>query len=193
MSGWPADQIIKRSLSELSASAHNSRTHSEAQIAKLADAINEWGWTVPVVVDENGQLIAGHGRIMAAERLGISEVPCVVAAGWSEAKKRAYLVADNRIAEMSGWDMNSLISETQFLMDEGFNIDLAGIDEIFLGASLGQYEPMLEPTAAHREITDADIGKTQGNLDKVSVKPENKSLISVMCPHCEKEFEVEGY
>jgi len=192
MSGWPADQIIKRSLSELSASAHNSRTHSEAQIAKLADAIKEWGWTVPVVIDEDGQLIAGHGRIMAAERLGIAEVPCVVATGWSEAKKRAYLVADNRIAEMSGWDMSSLISEAQFLMDEGFNIDLAGIDEIFLGASLGEYEPILEPTASHREITDADIDKTQGKLEAAYDKAAEQSLISVMCPHCGEEFEVSG-
>lgn len=128
MSGWPADQIIKRSLSELSASAHNSRTHSEAQIAKLVDAINEWGWTVPVVVDENGQLIAGHGRIMAAERLGVSEVPCVVAAGWTDAQKRAYVIADNRIAELSGWDESILRQEVIELNEMDFELDLLGFD-----------------------------------------------------------------
>ena len=95
---WPADRPERWSVSRLVPYARNARTHSDAQVAQIAASIREWGWTTPILVDEAGGLIAGHGRVMAARQLGITEVPVVVARGWSEAQKRAYILADNKLA-----------------------------------------------------------------------------------------------
>ena len=89
--------------------AKNARTHSDAQIAAIAASIKEWGWTTPALVGEDGGLIAGHARILAARQLGIAEIPVMVAAGRSEAQKRAYVLADNQLAITgSGWDTELL-------------------------------------------------------------------------------------
>ncbi len=101
---WPADAVERRFVSALVPYARNARTHSDAQVAQIAASIREWGWTVPVLVDETGMIIAGHGRVLAAQRLGIDSVPVMVAAGWSEAQKRAYVLADNKLAQNAGWD-----------------------------------------------------------------------------------------
>ena len=87
---WPADKVERRPIDALIPYARNARTHSEEQVAQIAASIREWGWTVPVLVDETGGIIAGHGRVLAARKLGLAEVPVMVAAGWSEAQKRAY-------------------------------------------------------------------------------------------------------
>src|SRR5467141_2370759 len=85
--------------------AKNARTHTDAQVAAIAASIREWGWTSPALVGEDGGLIAGHARVLAARQLGIAEIPVMVAAGWSEAQKRAYVLADNQLAITgSGWD-----------------------------------------------------------------------------------------
>jgi ParB-like chromosome segregation protein Spo0J len=78
--------------------AKNARTHTDAQIAAIAASIKEWGWTTPALVAEDGGLIAGHARVLAARQLGIAEIPVMVAAGWTEAQKRAYVLADNQLA-----------------------------------------------------------------------------------------------
>ena len=101
---WPADEARRWAVDRLVPSARNARTHSDAQVAQIAASIREWGWTVPVLVDEDGNLIAGHGRVLAARLLGLAEVPVVVARGWSDAKKRAYMLADNKLALNAGWD-----------------------------------------------------------------------------------------
>jgi ParB-like chromosome segregation protein Spo0J len=89
---WPADQVERRPLAALIPSARNARTHSDAQVAQIAASIREWGWTMPILVDEAGTIIAGHGRVLAAARLDLDEVPVMVARDWSEAQKRAYLI-----------------------------------------------------------------------------------------------------
>ena len=82
---WPVDRLIPY--------AKNARTHTDAQVAAIAASIKEWGWTSPALVGEDGGLIAGHARVLAARQLGIAEIPVMVAAGWSEAQKRAYVLA----------------------------------------------------------------------------------------------------
>lgn len=89
---WPADQVERRPLAALIPSARNARTHSDAQVAQIAASIREWGWTMPILVDEAGTIIAGHGRVLAGARLDLDEVPVMVARDWSEAQKRAYLI-----------------------------------------------------------------------------------------------------
>ena len=133
---WAAEQIIKRSVQELIPYERNPKIHSEQQISQIAESIREWGWTVPVVIDDKGNLLAGHGRLYAAESLGITEVPCVVAADWTEEQKKAYIIADNKVQENSSWDFSLLSAEIQNLSDQGFNLDKLGLSETdisFLG------------------------------------------------------------
>jgi ParB-like chromosome segregation protein Spo0J len=84
--------------------ARNVRTHSDAQVSQIAASIREWGWTNPVLVAEDGTIIAGHGRVLAARRLRIEDVPVMLAAGWTDAQKRAYAIADNKLTLNGGWD-----------------------------------------------------------------------------------------
>lgn len=131
---WPADQVVRRPLSELMPYARNARTHSDAQVAQIAASIREWGWTNPVLIDEAGGIIAGHGRVMAARKLKIEEVPCIVATGWSEAQKRAYVLADNQLAMNAGWDMDLLKVEIGDLSAEGFDVGLIGMPDMSFSA-----------------------------------------------------------
>src|SRR3954467_15901538 len=101
---WPADHVERRPVASLVPYARDARTHSDAQIAQLAASIREWGWTMPLLIDEEGGLIAGHGRVLAARLLGLEGVPVMVARGWSEAKRRAYIIADNKLALNASWD-----------------------------------------------------------------------------------------
>jgi site-specific DNA-methyltransferase (adenine-specific) len=132
ITGNPADKIEQWNIDKLIPYARNSRTHSDEQVAQIAASIKEWGWTTPILVDEQGGIIAGHGRTMAAQRLKMTTVPVMVAKGWSEAKKRAYIIADNRLALNAGWDNAMLATEFKDLMDLGFDVGLTGFtdDEI---------------------------------------------------------------
>ena len=125
---WPADAVSRVPTASLIPSARNARTHSDAQVSQIAASIREWGWTVPVLVDEQGTLIAGHGRLLAAQVLGLPEVPVMVARGWSEAKRRAYAIADNKLALNAGWDDPMLALELSALAADGFDLGLTGFD-----------------------------------------------------------------
>ena len=122
----PADKVERWSIDKLTPYARNSRTHSDEQISQLAASIKEWGWTTPVLVDEDGSIIAGHGRTLAAQRLKMTEVPVMVAKGWSDAKKRAYVIADNKLALNAGWDNEMLRVEFAELELEGYDLAITG-------------------------------------------------------------------
>ena len=126
---WPATKIVKRRLADLKPFEQNSRTHSPDQIAQIARSINEWGWTVPILIDEGNTIIAGHARVLAAQDLDLDRVPCMVAAGWTEAQKRAYVIADNKLAENAGWDFDILGAEVAALADLDFDLSLTGFDD----------------------------------------------------------------
>jgi DNA modification methylase len=148
MQNWPADQVARRPVAELTPYARNARTHSDAQVGQIAASIREWGWTQPVLVDEGGSIIAGHGRVLAAGRLGIGEVPVIVARGWSEAQKRAYVIADNKLTENAGWDQEMLGIEISDLASADFNLDLIGFSEADLAKLLGSNPGLTDPDAA---------------------------------------------
>ena len=126
---WPAASVEMMPLDRLVPYARNSRTHSDEQVAQIAASINEWGWTIPVLVDEAGMLIAGHGRIMAARKLGLKEVPAMTATGWTEAQKKAYVIADNKLALNAGWDLDALKVELADLGELGFDVGLTGFGD----------------------------------------------------------------
>ena len=108
--------------------ARNARTHSAAQIEHLAAAIEEFGFLNPVVVTAAGGILAGHGRVLAAKRLGMATVPCIRADHLSEPQQRAYILADNRITEMGGWDDEMLRAELVDLGELGVDLDITGFD-----------------------------------------------------------------
>jgi len=146
MSEWPADKVERWPVERLIPYARNARTHSEAQVAQLAASIREWGWTVPVLVDEQGSIIAGHGRVMAARQLGITEVPVMIARGWSEAQRRAYVLADNKLAENAGWDKELLRLEVSDLKELGLDLLLTGFSDVELAAlSMGVRPGLTDP------------------------------------------------
>ena len=124
-----ADTIEQRAVGTLNAYAKNARTHSNAQLEQLQASMREWGFTIPVLVSEDDTIIAGHGRVTAAIALGYAEVPVIVARGWSAKQIRAYVLADNRLAENAGWDEALLLSELHALSLEDFDLGLAGFSE----------------------------------------------------------------
>jgi len=157
---WPADKVERRSVGDLVPYARNARTHSPEQVDQIAGSIKEWGWTVPVLVDEEGGLIAGHGRVMAAKKLGLKEIPVMVASGWSEAQKRAYVLADNKLALNAGWDNDLLKVELEGLKELDFDLDLTGFGADELAVLLAE--------------------KTEGNTDPDEVPEAPKIPVSVM-------------
>ena len=159
------------SVSDLIPYARNSRTHSDAQVAKIAASIREFGFLNPVIVDGENGVIAGHGRIMAAQKLGLSQIPVIEAAHLTEAQKRAYVIADNRLALDAGWDNDLLKIELQ-------DLDVAGFDLALTGFDLGELTALFhEPTFAPGTEDD------QGKLDTLSPK-------MVQCPHCGQEYDL---
>lgn len=143
---WPADAVERRPVASLAPYARNARTHSPEQVEQLATSIREFGWTIPVLVDEAGGIIAGHGRVLAAQSLGLVDVPVMVASGWSDEKKRLYIIADNKLALNAGWDEEILRLELLDLRDVGgVDLGLTGFGEIELaklfGAATGNTDP----------------------------------------------------
>ena len=146
MTVWPADKVERWPIERLVPYARNARTHSEAQVDQIAASIREWGWTNPVLVSEDGTIIAGHGRVLGARKLRINEVPVMIAAGWTEAQKRAYAIADNKLALNAGWDEELLGIELGELEVLGFGVDLIGFSEserlaLAAGATSGLTDP----------------------------------------------------
>jgi DNA modification methylase len=128
--------ITQRKVDELIPYVRNSRTHSDEQVAQIAASIKEFGWTNPILVDGEGVIIAGHGRLMAARKLGYSEVPTIELRDLTDAQKKAYVIADNRLALNAGWDNEMLTLELGELAAEGYNLDLLGFDTKELDALL---------------------------------------------------------
>ena len=121
-------KINTRKISDLKPYAHNPKTHPEEQVDKIARSITEFGWTVPILIDADNSIIAGHGRLLAARKLGLVEIPTICIDHLTEAQIRAYRIADNKLTMDGGWDMELLESEIATLKDTAFDIDLTGFD-----------------------------------------------------------------
>ena len=128
-------QIIEVAVDKLIPYAKNSRTHSDQQVAQIAASIKEFGFRNPILVDGLG-IIAGHGRLMAAQKLNLNKVPTIDCSDMTESQKKAYIIADNKLALNAGWDTSMLTVEMQELEDEGFDLTLLGFDDKELNALL---------------------------------------------------------
>lgn len=144
-----SDQVYeKKKTSSLIPYINNSRTHSDEQVNQIASSIKEFGFTNPVLIDEDGGIIAGHGRVQAARKLSLDEVPCIILKGLTEAQKKAYVIADNQLPLNAGWDLELLKLELDTLEEMDFNIDLLGFNKDFL-------DGLLEPEP-EEGLTDED-------------------------------------
>lgn len=129
-------EIVYKKINELKPYENNSRTHDESQIKQICESIKEYGWTNPVLIDEKGMIIAGHGRVEAGKKLDIKEVPCIVLSGLTEAQKKAYVIADNKMALNAGWNEELLKTQLENLKELDFDLELTGfnideLDELF--------------------------------------------------------------
>lgn len=155
--------------------ARNSRTHSPEQVAQIAGSIREFGFTNPVLIDAENGIIAGHGRIMAAQKLGLEKVPCIRLGYLTEAQKRAYIIADNKLALNAGWDFEMLKVEVMELQAEDFDVSLLGFDGVAIENLLGGRDEQLNDSKAPESSTkEVDVDGMQ---------------MQCACPKCGFEFD----
>lgn len=161
-------QIEHVSVESLIPYARNSRTHSDEQVAQIAASIKEFGWTNPILVDGENGIIAGHGRLLAARKLKMSQVPVIQLDGMTETQKKAYIIADNKLALNAGWDDELLRLELDDLNLAEFKIELLGFDANELNLAMGLGADFMPGTE-----------DDQGRLDEKA---------PIVCPSCGHEF-----
>lgn len=187
----PASKVESRPIESLIPYAQNPRMHPDSQIEQLANSIRQWGWTVPILIDDGSNVIAGHGRLEAAKRLGMEAVPCVVASGWTEDQRRAYVIADNKLSENSAWDDGAFFNELKILSDSNFDLTLMGIE----GFEPIQFMPDLDPAMSYADVTSEDIDSARTQADTNMKDAQTRQAgegIEVVCPNCAHEFRVTG-
>jgi ParB-like chromosome segregation protein Spo0J len=160
--------IEYKKTSELVSYAKNSRTHSPEQVQQIGKSIVEFGFTNPVLIDEKGVLFAGHGRVMAAKKIGLEDVPTITLKGLTEAQKKAYVIADNSIALNAGWDEEMLKRELRDLDEMGFDLELLKID------GMDQDEEELEGSEKETKIPQA-----------IQLEPDREYAV-IMCKDSEE-------
>jgi len=163
--------VIYKPIGELIPYARNSRTHSDVQVAQIAASIKEFGFTNPVLIDEDGGIIAGHGRVLGARKLGMDEVPTIALEGLTKTQRQAYVIADNKLALNAGWDEQLLNIELSDLHEQEFDIGLIGFDAEELSKLLGFDDAENYPESSAKEI-DPDEYK-----------------MGCTCPRCGFEFD----
>src|ERR687891_502070 len=163
---WPIDRLRPYE--------RNPRTHSEAQVDQIAASMVEFGWTNPVLVDEQGGILAGHGRLLAARKLGLPEVPVIRFEHLSEAQKRAYLIADNQLALQAGWSEELLAEELAWLRDERFDLDLVGFD----ASVLADVERVLGGQLADTTFCDPPYNVDYDNSPKDKLRGKHRPILN---------------
>ena len=155
--------IEKISIDKLIPYANNARTHSDEQVAQIAASIREFGFNNPVLIAEDDTIIAGHGRVMAARKLNLSEVPCIRLNHLTPTQRKAYILADNKLALSAGWDVDLLKLEIQELMTEKFTIELTGFDLQELAKILDDQEDLELTEEKYSEVFNVIVECTDEN------------------------------
>ena len=165
-------EIISKKIDDLIPYVNNTRTHTEEQVNQVASSIKEFGFTNPVLIDEQGGIIAGHCRVLASKKLKLKEIPCIELEHLTEAQKKAYIIADNKLALNAGWNEELLKIEIESLKELNFDLDLLGFDSLELDDLLKEEE----------EISLTDFFE----------ESEAKEVVpkTFICEHCGKESKI---
>lgn len=194
-------QVINISVDDLIPYINNARTHSDDQVTQIASSIKEFGFTNPILIDKDNGIIAGHGRVMAAKKLGYKEVPAIMLDHLTDTQRKAYILADNKLALNSGWDNELLSLELNDLTDLDFNLDLTGFSEIELANLIGvtadevdmpelrdgDKEPFQQITftlhddQAQQVKSACDIAKSMGAFTESQNENSNGNAIARVC------------
>jgi len=166
-------EIEYRKTGDLIPYVNNSRTHSDEQIIQVAASIKEFGFTNPILLDDGGGIIAGHGRLQAAKKLSLTEVPTITLSGLSDAQKKAYVIADNKLALNAGWDDELLILELNGLRKDDFDLTLIGFD-------VDELAYLINKDDIDIDITEEDYRENQNFLIKCESINEMESLQSLL-------------
>ena len=167
----PDLSVEYRNIDTLIPYVNNARTHSDEQVAQIAASIKEFGWTNPVLVDGDNGIIAGHGRVQAARKLGQTDIPVIELEGLSEAQRRAYILADNRLAENATWDTDLFPLEIQKLAELDFNLSLIGVSDFEINYMTNRGA---EDDSSIEEFPEIDL---------------EESTLEYKCPSCDYEWD----
>lgn len=185
-------EIVYKKINELKPYENNSRTHDESQIKQICESIKEYGWTNPVLIDEKGMIIAGHGRVEAGKKLDIKEVPCIVLSGLTEVQKKAYVIADNKMALNAGWNEELLKTELENLKELDFDLELTGfskkeLDKLFdeinesnpytAKTEIPQYEIKGEMPEIYELIEEEKVNQLIEDIRKSNVGEKEKEFL----------------
>ena len=163
-------EVKYRKVEDLIPYVNNSRKHSDEQVAQIASSIKEFGWTNPILIDGTNSIIAGHGRLMAARKLKMEEVPTIELSHLTDTQRKALVIADNKLALNADWDTTLLTIELDDLLKDGFALDILGFNEQEIKTIMSDVN------------FDAGSEEDQGKLDQLDPK-------WICCPHCGKEFD----
>lgn len=183
---WPADKVSRWPIEKLVPYAKNSRVHTPKQIAAVAKSIKKFGWTSPILVDETGNMIAGHARVAAARQIGLTEVPVMVATGWTDAEKRAYSIADNKLHDESAFDSTALVMELGDLASLGFDLSATGFDADSLA-------DLLAPPAFGDDLGEGDEADGEAQVPAITVSVPNAIDIPSVASILRRALKQSGY
>lgn len=177
-------EIISKSIESINPYESNPRNNERA-VEKVVSSIKEFGFKVPIIIEKNGTIVAGHTRYLAAKQLELKEVPCIIADDLTPAQIKAFRIADNKTAEYSEWDFDLLTQELEELKELDFNLDLTALDEF-------EQERLLNPITdtdidSFFEATEYEANRTESNSASDSNARETKK---VQCPHCKEWFDI---
>jgi len=193
------NEIEYVAIKDLKTYERNSRIHNQEQIIQIAKSIKTFGFTNPIIIDENNMILAGHARVEATKLIDktyfpdIDEVPCIRLKELSEDKKRAYVIADNKIAENSEWNYDLYMSELKYLNDVNFDLTTIGIDADMSIAD-AEYKPIADFGSG--TIPNTDMNKAQNNMarDISNIqKDSSEAGVDVVCPNCQHQFKFTGF
>lgn len=153
-------EVTYKATAELIPYVNNTRLHTEEQVSQVASSIKEFGFTNPILIDEDGGVIAGHGRLMAAKLLKLTEVPTITLSGLSEAQKKAYVIADNKLALNSAWDYDLLKVELESLKELDFDTSLLGFGQVELDSIFKEEIDM----SMLEELDDSEVDEFAENV-----------------------------
>ena len=156
---------------------NNSRTHDDKQVGQIAASIKEFGFTNPILIDNENGIIAGHGRLQGAQKLGIEQVPCIRLGDLTEAQKKAYVIADNKLALNAGWDMDLLAVEIEGLQALDFDVDLLGFDADELDFSSGAFDEPPSSEDDYEEVFEIVVScDNENEQEKIFQMLESRGL-----------------